>query len=316
MELKGNDFEVAKLPTVHAGISPDLRLRANPKLAELTGSVHIPRARVKLKQLPVTAVKLSEDEVIVNAEQGDQTQKKRLGPMLRIQVDVSLGDEISFEGFGLTTRIDGKLAVSGESGQPPQAQGTLSLREGRYQAYGQDLKIQSGRLLFAGPIDNPGIDITAVRELKDVTAGIVVGGNVKSLNSRVFSEPTLPEADAFSYLLTGRPLSGGTQTSSAEMQRAAVALGLNQADVITQQLRNATGLDELTVGGDGVDQTSLFLGKQITPDIFIRYALGLFDQSGKLLLDYRLSKNISVQAETGEQQGMDVIYKIEREKLF
>ncbi len=316
MELKGNDFEVAKLPTVHAYISPDLRLGADSKLAQLTGRVHIPRARVKLKELPVTAVKLSEDEVIVNAEQGDQSQKKRLGPTLRIKVDLSLGEEIGFEGFGLTTRIDGALAVSGESGQSPQAQGTLSLREGRYQAYGQDLKIQSGRLLFAGPIDNPGIDVTAVREHRDVTAGIVVGGSVKSINSRVFSEPPLPEAEALSYLLTGRPLSSGNEDDAARLQQAAVALGLNQTNVITQQLQNVTGLDELTVGGDGVDQTSLLLGKQITPDIFIRYALGLFDQSGKLLLDYRLNENISVQAESGEQQGMDVIYKIEREKLF
>jgi hypothetical protein len=33
-------------------------------------------------------------------------------------------------------------------------------------------------------------------------------------------------------------------------------------------------------------------------------------------LDYRLSENISVEAESGEQQGMDVIYKIELDKLF
>lgn len=316
MEFKGNDFEVAKLPTVQAYVSPDLRLSADPKLAELTGGVHIPRARVKLKQLPVSAVKVSEDEVIVNAKQGLLSQKKRPGPSLRIKVDLSLGDGVSLEGFGLTTRIDGNLAVSGETGKPPQAQGTLSLREGRYNAYGQDLKIQSGRLLFAGPIDNPGIDVTAVRELKDVTAGIVVGGSVKSIDSRVFSEPPLPQAEALSYLLTGRSLSGGTQSDAAELQRAAVALGLNQSNAITQQIQNMVGLDELSVGGDGVDQTSLLLGKQITPDIFIRYALGVFDQSGKLLLDYRLTDSISVQAESGEQQGMDIIYKIEREKLF
>ncbi len=316
LEIKGSEFEVARLPTVQAYVSPDLRLSADPKLAELTGSVHIPRAKVKLKELPVTAVKVSEDEVIVNAEQGVQTQRKRPGPTLRIKVDVSLGDEVSFDGFGLTTHIEGNLAVSGETGKPPEAQGTLSLREGRYEAYGQDLKIRTGRLLFAGPINNPGVDLTAVRELKDVTAGIVVGGSVKSVDSRVFSEPPMPEADAFSYLLTGRPLSGGSETDAAKLQQAAAALGLKRANVITQQIQTKVGLDELTVGGDGVDQTSLLLGKQIAPDIFIRYALGIFEQSGKLILDYRLTDSVSVQAESGEQQGMDIIYKIEREKLF
>lgn len=312
MALKGSDFEAARLPTVHAYFSPDLRLRADTKIAELTGRVHIPRARVKLKELPQSAVKVSDDEVIVNAGQGNQIPKERRGPSLRVNVDLSLGNVVSFEGFGLSTRIDGSLAVSGETGQIPRAQGTLSLRQGRYEAYGQDLKIQTGRLLFAGPVDNPGIDVTAVRELQDVTAGIVVSGNVKSVNSRVFSEPPLPEAEAFSYLLTGRPLSGGTQSDAARLQQAAAALGLNRANVITQQIANALGLDELTVGGDGVDQTSLLLGKQISPDIFIRYALGVFEQSGKLLLNYRLTENVSVQAESGEQQGMDIIYKIER----
>ena len=316
VQLKGTEFEVARLPTVQAYVSPDLRLSADPKLAELTGSVHIPRAKVKLKELPVTAVKVSEDEVIVNAEQEGQSQKKRLGPTMRMSVDVSLGDDVSFDGFGLTTRIDGNLAVSGETGKPPRAQGTLSLKEGRYQAYGQDLKIQTGRLLFAGPIDNPGIDLTAVRELKDVTAGIVVGGTVKSIDSRVFAEPSMPEADAFSYLLTGRPLSGGSGTDAAQLQQAAAALGLKRATVVTQQIQNMTGLDEVTVGSDGVDETSLLLGKQITPDIFVRYALGLFEQSGKLIVDYRLTESVSVQAESGEQQGMDIIYKIERENLF
>jgi translocation and assembly module TamB len=316
MELKGQEFEVARLPTVHAIVSPDLRLKADSKLAELGGSVHIPRAKVRLNELPQSAVTVSEDEIIVNAEDEDRSRRRRLGPSLRINLDVSLGDEVAFEGFGLTTGIDGSLAVSGDAGQSPQARGTLRLREGRYRAYGQELEIQNGRLLFAGPIDNPGIDVTAVRELRDVTAGIIVGGNVKSVNSRVFSEPPLPEAEALSYLITGRALSEGDEGDAAKLQRAAVALGLDQANVVTRQLQSLVGLDEVSVSGDGVDHTSLLLGKQITPDIFVRYALGIFEESGKLLLNYRLTDSISVQAESGEQQGADLIYKIEREKLF
>ncbi len=274
--------------------------------------MHIPRAQVKLRELPQSAIKVSEDEIIVDANGVEKTRAARAGPVVRLKVDLSLGDAVTFDGFGLSTGIEGNLAVSGETGQPPRAQGTLTLREGRYEAYGQDLKIRTGRLLFAGPTDNPGIDLTAVREVEDITAGIVVSGNVKSINSRVFSEPPLPEAEAFSYLLTGRPLSGGTPGDAAMLQEAATALGLKRAQMVTQQIGEMLGLDELTVGGKGVDQASLLLGKRITPDLVVRYALGVFDQTGKLLLNYRLTDSISVQAESGEHQGMDVIYKIER----
>ena len=39
---------------------------------------------------------------------------------------------------------------------------------GRYKAYGQDLTIEDGRLLFAGtPLDNPRLAIVAMRKIDD-----------------------------------------------------------------------------------------------------------------------------------------------------
>ena len=97
---------------------------------------------------------------------------------------------------------------------------------------------------------------------------------------------------------------------------AALSLGLQRSQLITRQIGSTLGLDEFTVGGDDVARSSLLLGKQVTPDLFVRYALGLFQQSGKLLLNYRLTDSLSLEAESGAQQGLDLIYQIERDKLF
>lgn len=126
----------------------------------------------------------------------------------------------------------------------------------------------------------------------------------------------MPKAEAFAYLLTGRPLSGGSKTDAAMLSGAALSLGLQRSQLITRQIGSTLGLDEFTVGGDDVARSSLLLGKQVTPDLFVRYALGLFQQSGKLLLNYRLTDSLSLEAESGAQQGLDLIYQIERDKLF
>ena len=49
----------------------------------------------------------------------------------------------------------------------PIGRGELSVIEGRYEAYGQKLDINRGRLLFdASPLDDPGLDIEARRRSK------------------------------------------------------------------------------------------------------------------------------------------------------
>jgi autotransporter translocation and assembly factor TamB len=46
--------------------------------------------------------------------------------------------------------------------------------------------------------------------------------------------------------------------------------------------------------------------------LYIRYALGLLDGEGSVQLEYKLTDRISVEAESGERQGADVIYRLER----
>ena len=49
----------------------------------------------------------------------------------------------------------------------PIGRGELSVDEGRYEAFGQKLDINRGRLLFdATPLDNPGLDIEARRRIE------------------------------------------------------------------------------------------------------------------------------------------------------
>ena len=78
-------------------------------------------------------------------------------------------------------------------------------RLGRYEAYGQELDITRGRLLFdVSPLDDPGLDIEAKRIIDTTTVGLNVRGTLQEPRLTFFSDPSMPQTQIVSYLLTGK----------------------------------------------------------------------------------------------------------------
>ena len=122
----------------------------------------------------------------------------------------------------------------------------------------------------------------------------------------------MSEADALSYLVIGRPLEQATAADGSMISGTAYALGLRQATTITNQLGQNLGLDQLTVGGSSQSTTELVAGKQVNSRLYVRYAYGVFTEIGNLLLRYRLSDRLTIEAGTGESQSMDLLYLVEK----
>jgi translocation and assembly module TamB len=123
----------------------------------------------------------------------------------------------------------------------------------------------------------------------------------------------MADADALSYLVIGRPLNQATESEGGELSGAAVALGLRQATRLIEQIGQTVGLDQLSLTGDGGDATALVAGKQISSRLYARYAYGVFSRLGTLLLRYKLSRTLSLEAGAGENQSIDVLYSVEKE---
>lgn len=311
LNLDGNRFEAISTPEAHVLASPDLKLSASRKLVYAEGVIKLPEVNIQLESLPDRTVKVSEDVVIVNEPEAGIEQAG--GIPIKTNVKLILGDEVRFTGFGFEAELSGSLELVEEPGQPSLAYGTLTIDEGRYKAYGQNLAVEKGKLIFQGPYDNPALDIRAVRKAQDVTVGLNIGGTLKNIRSTVFSEPALPESEAVAILLTGKPLSGATESDANLLVNAVASLGIKKSEAITSQLSETFGLDVLTIESEnGLEQSSLTIGKYLTPRLYVRYAIGLFDQMSKLALEYRLTENIMVEAKSGQAQSMDIIYRIER----
>lgn len=318
--LQGSQLKLMDTHEVMALVSPDLRIEATPAQVAIGGKVVIPEASINLRELPATASARSSDVVIVGQQQSRQTLQANASTVeqdvpLAIQPNVliELGDKVTFNGFGLDARLAGKLRVL-RTRQDVITEGALDVTNGMYQAYGQSLTIERGRLLFNGPLDNPGLDIRAIREVdEELEVGIDLKGTVKQPESTLFATPQQTQSDTLSYLLTGQPASSLSGDQAGVVMSAIESLGISGGNSLAQRLGGSIGLDELRVQsktGD-VKQSELSMGKRLGAKLYVRYIIGLFDSLQRLALTYQINKRLQLEAQTGLQQSVDLIYKID-----
>jgi len=309
--LSGERFLAVQRREADVLVSPDLALTLEARNIDLTGTLTIPEASIELRELPPQAVSVSPDEVIVDAPPVEASPWQ-----VHTRVTLILGDRVRLSAFGLSARLAGEVAVDDRPPRPVRAEGEIRIEDGRYKAYGQDLTVERGVLVFQGPADNPGLDIRAVRHVPDyeVTAGIAIGGTLQEPRSRVFSEPAMEDSEAMAFLLTGRPLSGASESDAGVLMTAITSFGLEQGGLVTRQVGQAVGIDEVVLESEGqLEQSALMLGKHLSSRLYVRYTVGLFERASVLMLRYKLTRSLSLETQTsGEAQSMDLIYRIER----
>ncbi|WP_142804708.1 translocation/assembly module TamB domain-containing protein [Tepidiphilus sp. J10] len=308
LDLQGEALPVLRTPELTVDASPNLRLTADERMALLRGHLLLPRAEAKIRTLPEGAVKESADLRVVG--QSPPPAPYPLG----VDVDVVLGERVSLEGFGFSTKLSGNLRLRGDGHLPLAAFGEVSLREGRYEAYGQALQIARGRLLFTGALDNPILEVRAERTVGAYLAGLELLGSLQQPRSRVYAQPALPEAEALSLLLTGHRLSQVRGGEAQLLLGALSSLGVNRGEQIAREIGLALGLDEVGLSnGSGNGSSQLTLGKRLGPDLLVRYAIGVTDGVGKVITEYRLSRHLRIELfSSPTSQGGDLIYRIER----
>ncbi|MDB5729467.1 MAG: hypothetical protein JWQ00_2672, partial [Noviherbaspirillum sp.] len=254
--------------------------------------------------------RLSDDVVVVG-----QTQKKpgERGLPASIDVGIDLGKGIALRGRGLDAFLAGQIRLASQPGEPLRARGTLRIEQGTFSAYGRELKIEQGVLRFNGPIDNPSLDIIAMRRGQQVEAGVTVLGTVLSPRIGLVSEPPVSEAEKLSWLVLGHGLESVGQGELGTLQSAAGALLSKGASAgVQSQIANALGLDQLSVGTtqDSLQQRIVTLGKQVSSRLFVSLERGLETASSVLHLRYTLSPKLTVEAEAGTRSALSLFYNI------
>ncbi|WP_122754559.1 translocation/assembly module TamB domain-containing protein [Pseudomonas viridiflava] len=302
LSLKGSRLPIHVEPYAEVEAAPDLKVSMQGERLAVSGKVLIPKGTITVRELPPSTVKLSGDTVIV----GQQTEEGAPPLAVAMDIDVEVGqDKLSFNGFGLTADLVGRVHI----GDNLDTRGELNLNNGRYRAYGQRLTIRKARLLFAGPVDQPYLDIEAIRQTDDVIAGIRLTGSAEQPTTEVFSEPAMSQEQALSYLVMGRPL-GNSGEDNNMVAQAALALGVAGSASTTGKLADNLGIKdfELDTSGTG-DKTNVVASGKITDKLSLRYGVGVFEPANTIALRYLLSKRVYLEAASGIASSLDIFYK-------
>jgi len=318
--FQGQQVTAADIPAARVVVSPTLVLRKDPQGMDVSGRIALDSADIDVSRLPGAGATKASPDVVVMDEQ--QQEAKAAAMPINATVAVDLGEHTHLVGMGLDGDLRGQLVVRERPGRATTGQGQIDV-SGTYRAYGQNLTIEQGRLLFATtPIDNPRLDIRAVRRLnpnatidEGQKVGLYVAGTAQRPVLTVFSQPVMEQSDALSYLITGKPLSEVKGGEGSMVNSAAQALGSAGGDLLAKRIGSQLGVDDIGVSSsDALNGGSAFtIGKYLSPRLYLSYGVGLFEPGQVITLRYRLSKrwNFEAQNATGFSRA-SLNYRLER----
>lgn len=272
---------------------------------------------------------LSDDVVILGTEE----EAGGAGMQLSADVQVSLGDALYLTALGLDTRLAGELQLQLRPGDALSATGSIATAGGIYRGYGQSLSIERGVINFQGALDNPGLNVVALRKGLAVEAGVAVTGSVRRPQVRLVSQPDVPDPDKLSWIVLGRAPTAGGGADLGLLLPAAQALLGGPGGGMTEQLSRSLGFDEFGIGqsaaGVGRMQTSRVVGsgttvtgegelsgqvltlvKRLGDDLSVSFEQSLSGAESLVLLTYQLTRRVSVVARGGSDNAADIYYTI------
>lgn len=313
--IKGKDLLILDTPDLLLVASPDISLKLDKDLVFVRGDLHLPKARI-------TPVNL--DQAVTESADVTLKNESKEPPLFSTNTDitVSLGEQVRVEALGFSGNLKGKLQITQQPDSVARGNGSIGVVSGNYEIYGQKLAIERGDLLFnGGPLDTPSLNLRVTRNIEKTgiderppeKIGARVTGTINRPELSLFSTPPLPDSTILSYLLFGKPPGSQGDANNLELQ-AALLVGGRSAKFLTEGIKDTFDLDEVSLDSEtsDINDTSLYIGKYLSPRLYVKYGIGLLEPTSTFILRYTLSERLLFEStSTTEGQGGDLIYTIE-----
>jgi translocation and assembly module TamB len=301
-----------------------------PKRMQLNGALTADAGYVDVSRPTVPS--LSDDVVVVRATDAPETRRRAAEPRVAFDFDfgIDLGPAFVLRGSGVDTRLEGALRVRHEGRGVIRATGVVEARDGTYEGYGQKLAIERGRINFQGPIDNPGLDILALRKGLPVEVGVTITRTAANPLVRLYSDPPQADFETLSWLVLGRPAEE-SRGDNVALARAAVGLLGGSGEGVPTQLARRLGIDEFSIRtADAAGTGSLLprqsvagrvrgdsstlggeivsIGKRLSDTLTLSYEQATTGTTNVVQLSYQLTRRLSVIARAGTDNALDLVY--------
>ena len=322
LTLKASGFPLTRLDTRFLAVSGEARADLDGPRIAIAGDVN---ADAGWFGIPASAAPSLGDDVVI--DRGKPVELSRRPEQVRVDLRLGLGDRLYFQGRGIDTRLAGSLRLTGEPGVNLRANGTMRTVGGTYEAYGRTLSLERGALNFVGALDNPGLNILALRKGLPVEAGVEVSGTVSRPRARLASIPEVTEPDKLSWLVLGRAQGDVSASDAALLVGAANSL-LGGDSPASARVLGGLGLDEFGIGRDkgsalgALPQSTVAgrtraatpaevftVGKRLGDDLTVSYQQGLAETEGSLRVAWQLTRSLQMILRAGHLPGIDAVYR-------
>jgi translocation and assembly module TamB len=243
-----------------------------------------------------------------------------------MDLNVDLGPRFYLTGMGLDAALGGSMRIRYIDNRLT-GMGVLRTRSGRIDAYGQRLQLRRGTVTFQGSLDNPLLDIEALRTGDQVEAGVRVSGTAQRPRIDLISYPDVSDEEKLSWLVLGRaPNAGGNDTALLVSLGTALLgngepfykkFGLDDVTVRNGTLGSSNSLlPDQTVAGNVNQDASQTLGTQFIVasknfakgvTLSVEQALAGSETVGRV--SYQLSRRWSVDVKGGSVNGLELVYR-------
>lgn len=294
-----------------ASLDAEFRIRIAESQIDTSGSVTVNSGTIQFGDPETNSLQHSSDVIVL---QEIAASDEAAPAILKVSagVDVSLGDEVRFRGWGLDAKLLGSVQAHLSSDKPPQVVGEITIDKGTYRSYGQDLAIRNGKIHFIGPPGQAALTAEAIRQQDTLTAGLRLEGSIQAPTATLFSEPALPDEEILSYLVLGRSLDDRSDRQAQLLANAALYVGLRNGQTISDNIAKIFGIEDfyVTATGSG-DHTQLMVSGRLTNRLLLRYGIGIFTPINTLYLRYDLAERLYVESTRGIERAVDLYYSFE-----
>ncbi|WP_150130246.1 translocation/assembly module TamB domain-containing protein [Candidatus Kinetoplastibacterium sorsogonicusi] len=242
-----------------------------------------------------------------------------------VDLNIDIGKNFYATGLGLSTGLFGNIHFMSKKDNQLIGVGDLNTSNGLIEIYGQKLHLTRGKLTFQGRLDNPLLDIEALRSGELIEAGIKVTGALQNPKIDIVSYPDVSDIQKLSWLIFGRGLdnSGSDAALLVSLGSAMIGSGeplYKQLGLSDLSIKNgligtySSLLPGYTVAGSINDNFGnlahqfLTISKKFNNGISVSIEQSLSSEDIISKLSYSILKNISIDIKCGSVKGIAIIY--------
>ena len=312
LEWQASRFGVLGRPDRRLVVSGKGITRFDGKRFGLIGELGVDEAHyeVAAESLPQLS-----DDVEVVGRKGDEVRvtTRKQGPLpLDLDLKVDLGSRLTVRAYGYNGGLAGKVRVATNPAGELVAQGRVEAVRARFRAYGQELAVDPGVLIFDGPLAAAALDISAWRRHQQVEAGIRVTGTMQTPRVELISNPPVSDSEKLSWLVLGRAPTEASGADLAVLQAASGALfDRGGGPSMNRRFAERLGFDELTVRSSSeLAGNVVALGKRYSDKLYFSFERTISTTTEYLVkLDYALTQRTSLRGQTGTTSGAGIFYR-------